>query len=141
MPSESDRSKCPATENAGILIVQMLREPLLDKKTETDFHFAIRTLEPDQLFALLEEDDRVVKFPSMFVWPSAWQAILVPLLAVVVALCLTLWKQPLEKMGVTTEAILKFGCVPSEHRTNSSTGFLARSPLCLFCSHTGISGW
>lgn len=59
-----------------------------------------------------EDPDAKLKFPGMIVMPGRWQILFVVLLGIFCALAFTVLKEPLEKRGVTSDDLLKYGSIP-----------------------------
>ena len=79
-------------------------------------HIASMTVEPAAGSINGEEEDddpdAQLKFPGMIVMPGRWQILFVILLGIFCALAFTVLKEPLEKRGVTSDDLLKYGSIP-----------------------------
>lgn len=79
-------------------------------------HIASMTVEPAAGASSDAEEesdpDAHLKFPGMIVMPGRWQILFIVLLGIFCALAFTVLKEPLEKRGVTSDDLLKYGSIP-----------------------------
>lgn len=68
--------------------------------------------DPAQAAASDEDEDAQLTFPAMIVMPGPWQWLFFILVGIFAALAFTVLRDPLEKHGVTSSDILRYGSIP-----------------------------
>ncbi len=59
-----------------------------------------------------DDEDADLTFPRMIVMPGPWQWLFFVLVGVFAALAFTVLRDPLEKHGITSDDILRYGSIP-----------------------------